>query len=289
MKKTILLILCYSSILIAQSVDHQKEINLFSPPNIKKFADYLFCSHDYLRAVFEYQRYLSANYNDTVSYKIAIAYSKIGNYSKAAELFKAVNHQSLFYPDAQLEYYKTLFQEEDYFGLRNEFIDPDSSNHFILSPPAKKLFYFSYLFTNDKLPGENKFLSHFEGIDFQRIKDFYNWKESPPYKSALAAGILSAIIPGLGKFYVKKYSDGAFAFLATAALEYLTYTDFKAGHNFRGWVFGGLAAGFYAGNIYGSIAAAQIYNVKIQFDFVNSLKAFLNAKNFFIPEINFCR
>ena len=289
MKKTIFLILCYSSILIAQSVDQQKEVNLFSPPNIKKFADYLFCSHDYLRAALEYQRYLSTNHNDTVSYKIAFAYSKIGNYSKAAKLFASIDHQSHLFPDAQLEYYKALFQDEDYFGLRNDFINADLSNQFVLSPRAKKLFCFSYLFTNDKLPGENKFLSHFEGTDFQRVKDFYSWKEAPPYKSSLAAGILSAIIPGLGKFYVNEYSDGVFAFLATAALGYLSYTDFKAGHNFRGWVFGGLAAGFYAGNIYGSIAAAQIYNVKIQFDFVNSLKVFLNAKNFFIPEINFCR
>lgn len=289
MKKTIFLILCFSSILFAQTVEKQKEINLFSPHNIKKFADYLFCSHDYLRAALEYQRYISTNPNDTVSYKIAIANSKIGNYSKAAKLFKSISHQSHLFSDAQLEYYKALFQDEDYFGLRNDIINADSSNQLVLSPRTKKLFYFSYLFTNDKLPSENQFLSQFEGTDFQRVKDFYSWKEAPPYKSTLVAGILAAIIPGLGKFYVNEYSDGVFAFLATAALGYLSYSDFKAEHNFRGWVFGGLAAGFYAGNIYGSIAAAQIYNVKIQFDFVNSLKVFLNAKNFFVPEINFCR
>ena len=289
MKKTIFLILCYSSILIAQSVDKQKEVNLFSPSNIKKFADYLFCSHDYLRAALEYQRYLSTNHNDTVSYKIAIANSKIGNYSKAAKLFTSIDHKSHFFSDAQLEYYKALFQDEDYFELRNDIINADSSNQFLHSPRAKKLFYFSYLFTNDSLPSKNQFLSPFDGTDFQRVKDFYNWKEAPPYKSSLVAGILAAIIPGLGKFYVKEYSDGVFAFLATAALGYLSYTDFKAGHDIRGWVFGGVAAGFYAGNIYGSIAAAQIYNVKIQFDFVNSLKIFLNAQDFFIPEIKFCR
>ncbi|MHB1687732.1 MAG: tol-pal system YbgF family protein [Ignavibacteriaceae bacterium] len=289
MKKIILLIIFFGSINFVQTAGQQKGINLFSPPNIKKFADYLFCTHDYLRAALEYQKYISISYNDTVSFKVAVAYSKIGNYSRAAELFQSFNQNSILFPNAQLELYKALFQDQDYVELRNDFIRADSSEQFKFYPQAEKLYYFSYLFTGGDLPIKTKFLNQFDGSDFQSVKNFYEWKEDSPYKNSLAAGILSAIIPGAGKFYVKEYSDGIFAFLATAGLGYLSYTDFKAGHNFRGWVFGGLAAGFYAGNIYGSVAAVQIYNVKIQYDFENTLKLFLNAKNYFTPEINFCR
>ncbi len=50
-----------------------QNINFNSPENIKLFADYLFCDHDYLRAIDEYEKYLKFSDEDTVRFKIAIA------------------------------------------------------------------------------------------------------------------------------------------------------------------------------------------------------------------------
>jgi TM2 domain-containing membrane protein YozV len=116
----------------------------------------------------------------------------------------------------------------------------------------------------------------------------YDYKFDPPYKSPAWAGIFSAIIPGSGKMYVGEWGDGIAGFLLTGLFAFLAYDNFKADHKTRAWIFTGIGAFFYAGNIYGSIAAAQIYNAKINFDFQNGLNLFLQQENYFLPEYDFC-
>jgi TM2 domain-containing membrane protein YozV len=100
---------------------------------------------------------------------------------------------------------------------------------------------------------------------------------------------MSAIIPGSGKIYTGQYGDGITAFLVTGALVYLSWANFDAHHQFRGWLFSGLAAMFYGGNIYGSAASAQLFNAGVKISLDNELKAYLDDHNYFMPEYNFCR
>ncbi len=284
MKKLIIFLFLLTSFSFAQEKNPSGNIDLFSPPNIKIFGDYLYCQKDYLRAIGEYQRYLSLVSNDTIEFKIALAYSGMGDFNKAEEKFEQIKSNSPFYSDAKLEEIKSLFQAGDFIEFRNYF-KKDSTGF----NKANSLYYFSFFLTNDSLPSEQKFLDAFPKEDLVKVKKFYEWKKNPPEKSPVAAAILSAIIPGAGKFYTHKYADGIWAFIASVGFAYLSYDNFHAKHNFRGWLFGGLAAGFYAGNIYGAAASAQIYNAKIHFDFVNDLKSFLTARNYFLPIFNFCK
>lgn len=288
MRNTLIVLIFFCFPIFAQTIENN-QLNLLSPTNIKKFADYLFCSGDYLRAALEYERYSAFSEDDTTKFKIAISYSRIFDFNKAYKIFHSFNRKSLLYSYAEMETNKILFEQKEYYSLRNNFDKMDSLKIFKFSNNLKKLNYFSYLLTNQTLPPINEFLSPFEGSELQKLKYFYEWKSSPPYKSTWMAAILSALIPGLGKAYVDEYADGITALLATASLSYLSYSDFKAGHIFRGWLFGGLAAGFYAGNIYGSIASTQIYNVKIQYNFENSLKVFIGEKKYYAPDIEFCK
>ncbi len=288
MRNTFILLIIFCFPVYAQTIENNR-LNLFSPINIKKFADYLYCSGDYLRAALEYERYSAFREDDTIKFKIALSYSKIANFNKAYKIFNSFDRKSLLYSYAEMESNKILFQQKDYYSLRNNFDKIDSLKIFKFSNNFKKLNYFSYLLTKQPLPPMNEFLSPFEGPELPKLKYFYEWKTSPPYKSTWISALLSALIPGFGKVYVDEYADGISALLATASLSYLSYSDFKAGHIFRGWLFGGLAAGFYAGNIYGSIASTQIYNVKIQYDFENSLKVFISEKNYYTPNIEFCK
>ena len=77
--------------------------------------------------------------------------------------------------------------------------------------------------------------------------------------------------------------------LATGLLAFLAYDNFRADHEARAWIFTGLGAFFYAGNIYGSIASAQIFNAKIDFDFNEGLRLFLEKENYFLPQYDFCK
>ena len=105
----------------------------------------------------------------------------------------------------------------------------------------------------------------------------------------LTAGILAALLPGAGKIYTNNYSDGIFAFLVTGIISYISYTDFKAHHQFRGWLFAGLTSFFYGGNIYGSVASVQIYNAGINFKLNSDMKIYLEENNYFVPDYEFCK
>ena len=112
---------------------------------------------------------------------------------------------------------------------------------------------------------------------------------NPPNKNPLIASVLSAIIPGAGKIYTGDIGDGIFTFLTTGVFTFLAYDNFKAEHNFRGWLFSGLAVMFYGGNIYGSFASAQIHNARIKYEFNLQLDSFIKLKNYFIPQYDFCK
>ncbi len=284
MRRLLFLLVLLNTISLAQDTLSNK-VNLFSPANVKKFADYLYSQRDYLRAVNEYKRYPSVWKNDTVNFKIGIAYSNMGYCSKAAEQFLNTPLDSKFYNISRLEYLKSVFQDNDFEQYRRVYVKLNLNENFVYYRRAKSLYTFSYLFTKNKMPGRKKFLNSFN-TDIDNLTRFYDWKVNPPYKSPLLAAILSAVVPGAGKFYTEKYADGAFAFLTVGILGYITYTDFHAHHEFRSWLFSALTAGFYGGNIYGSAASAEIFNAKISFDFIDSLKNYLEKVNFFVPKIN---
>lgn len=83
---------------------------------------------------------------------------------------------------------------------------------------------------------------------------------SIPQKSPLVAGLLSGIVPGLGKVYTGHTVDGVLSFLTIAGFGYAAYDGFATdgSSSVRGWVFGSLASGLYLGNIYGSVLSASI-------------------------------
>ncbi len=277
--------LLFSTIFFAQDFDSHSVNKLHSPENILKFADFLFCSKDYLRAIEEYQKYLKVFSNDTIEFKIGLSYSKMQKYFDAENSFKQIHSLSPLYTDAKLQYYKALFQNDVFHFRRNlSGMQIIASNYNELL----KLKTFSYLYTNNKLPGREQFMSVFNEDEKKDINNFYDFKIDPPTKSPFLASILSAIVPGLGKIYSGQVGDGITSFIATGLLAFLSYDNFHANHKFRGWLFTGLGSLFYAGNIYGSTAAAQIYNAKILFNFNFDLKVYLENKNYFVPDINFC-
>lgn len=266
----------------------EKQVDFNSQTNIKKFADYLFCDKDYLRAANEYQRLNAYKKNDTIIFKTGLSYLFIGDYRSSIDNFAGIPFSSSLYKTSNLEQMKARYLLGDYSGLRafykNNFFDEDTS-----SGSGKKLFNFSYLLTDNELPRKEMFIIPFDPSDKEKLSSFYDWKKDPPYKSSVVAGILSAIVPGSGKIYTGDISDGVVSFLVTGIFAFLAYDNFRANHDTRAWIFSGLTAFFYGGNVYGSIAAAQIHNAKITFEFNDGLNVFIQNKNYFVPEYDFCK
>ena len=280
--KVIGLIFIFFTSVFPQIIDFQ------SPNNIKQFADFLFCDKDYLRAIDEYGKYLKTNDDDTIQFKIALGYSLINDQTHALQSFSLIANSSPFYEQSRMERLKSLFLKNSdslFYLSANELINSNSP----YSNSAHRLNNTSLLLTENDLPEKEKFLIPFVNDEKSILNNFYDSKKNPPYKSSALAGILSAIIPGTGKIYTKNYGDGITAFLLTGLFSYLAYTNFDHNHPTRAWIFTALGAGFYAGNVYGSVASAQIFNAKINFEFDEGVKLFLEENNYFTPVYDFCK
>ena len=282
MTRPLLFYLLISTITCAQNIDFSL------PQNIKSFAEHLFCEQDYLRAIDEYKKYLEFEKNDSIQFKIASGYFFMRDYENAIRKFSIIEQESDFYFNARLEILKSQFLTGDTLAFHKTAEDIISSNS-QFSINALKLRNMSLLLDKNVLIEKNKFLSPFEDNDKTLISGYYDWKLNPPYKSELFSGILSALIPGAGKIYTKNYGDGITAFILTGLLGYLAYRNFENEHNFRAWIFAGTGALFYAGNIYGSVASAQIYNAKINFEYKDGVKLFLEQKKYFTPVYEYCK
>jgi TM2 domain-containing membrane protein YozV len=263
-----------------QNFSFPQDVDIYSAENRRQFADYLYCQKDYLRAVYEYEEISGSVSNDTIRFKIGLAYLMMGKYDSASVSFSQIGVNSYLFDNAKTEFFKSQF-------LLGNFDTLDRSiNNYL---PVKRLNSFAYLFDYKPLPTKNIFLSPFEGNNKAAVSNFYERKLNPPYKNELTAILLSVIIPGAGKIYTKEYSDGIIAFLVTSLMGYISYTDFKADHKFRGWLFAGLSAFFYGGNIYGSAASAQIYNAQVNFKLNSDMQLFLEENNYFVPDYEFCK
>jgi hypothetical protein len=89
--------------------------------------------------------------------------------------------------------------------------------------------------------------------------------EHQKYKSPALALIMSAILPGSGKAYSKRWGDAAVSFLFIATTGYASYRAFnkKGVRSFNGWFLGGIGFSFYASNLYGSFKSARNFNREV--------------------------
>jgi len=281
MRKYFILLIILNSIIIAQ----QDSIDFRSPENIKKFGDYLFCQGDYLRAVEEYKSVQNILRNDTVNFKMMLCYSNLGLYETSNDLYKETSWVSPFHNDIELLKIKNKLLEMP----RSIQVFYDVPMDSVFSIGISKLNMTSRLYGEDIRISKSQFLSPFDEKENKAAASLYDLKTNPPYKSPALAGIMSAIIPGTGKMYSGEWADGITSFIVTGLMAFLAYDNFHAGHNTRGWIFTTLGTFFYGGNVYGSIAAAQIFNAKINFDIQDGIKLFLDHNNYFLPDYDFCK
>lgn len=89
-----------------------------------------------------------------------------------------------------------------------------------------------------------------------------------PQKSPALSGIL-AIIPGGGFLYCERYKDAFVTFCLNAGLIYAAYEAFNHDNPGIGGIITFVEAGFYAGNIHGSVTAAHKYNKARQVEILN--------------------
>ena len=252
-----------------------QEQSYFSPENILRFANSLYQDKDYMRAAAEYLRYLS--YGNAPPSVAASLYFKIGScYRYARDYAKSISAFQLILAD----YPKSEQAEDSSFqiafchflgGRYAESLAASEAFSLRAGSEAMKrklaqLKCLNYLYQKD-WEHADRCLRITDGQAVQdpltdALKGFISQGKTIPRKSPFLGGVLSALIPGAGKIYAGRTSDGLLSFLTIAATGWQAYEGFheSGSRSAKGWIYGSLSALFYLGNIYGSVAAVRIFN-----------------------------
>ncbi len=212
-------------------------LSYFTPDMSIDFARKLENEGDYYRAILEYKRaYYSLpdtgayKYTkDEIAYSIAKMYEKLGDYSSAEQYIDRVN-------DKETKRYR--FEKGLLYFIRKDYRN------------ARKFWSYS-----DTL----RAWTYLREKDFKRAKKVFG-EVSYPYRYPALASVLSAIVPGLGKVYTGRAYDGIYSLILNAGSFYLAYDAYKHKRKPEVYLYGGIFAFFYTGNIYGSWISARKFN-----------------------------
>ncbi|MBI2968440.1 MAG: hypothetical protein HYY40_11610 [Bacteroidetes bacterium] len=238
--------------------------DLYNNTNTLLYANHLMRTHQYGLAIPELERLHFMNpADDSVQYNLMRAYIKNGNPHAAVQRIEAFycNIDSIPLPMADFYLKSLLISKEygkalDFISLYGNFSGDEKIKNRIITcflSDAWKEAYTLYDFNREKYPSIGRY---FENV--------INDSKTIIKKSPFVAGMLSTFIPASGKFYTGDWKDGLTGLILTGGFAYQSYRGFhkKGASSVLGWVFGSASFAFYAGNIYGSVKSARLFNNK---------------------------
>ena len=215
---------------------------VMQPKDILRFAHTLEKEGDTYRAITEYKRFLYYNPDaDSIRYRIVYLYTREGLYGNAIDVMRTViSKDSLYKETMGFLFYRAGMYDSVYAYWKD-----------------KKLGLIDLQ--------EGKFK---EGLKKLGMKNL-----SPPsMKSPVAGALLSAIVPGLGRIYAGRVGDGIYTLLTIASTSYFAYSFYRENKKPGAYIFAGLSIFFYAGDIFGSYIAVNMYNNMVKEKFIQGIE-----------------
>ena len=169
--------------------------------------------------------------------------------------------------------------QQTYPRVRNAYHEIEDSLLAALSlynlPEDHAFYSLSYYWVNQQYDSAFAFNKRNAELITGRNRQLYNLTssfEQQKYKKPMVALAMSAVIPGSGKAYSKRWGDAAISFLFVTTSAWASYRAFKQKgvRSFNGWMFGGIAFSFYTSGLYGSFKAARTHNELLRFQFQNN-------------------
>lgn len=248
------------------------------------FARFLYFDNDYQRAVNEFNKALDYHElaglekSDSINYFLGMSYARMNKYNASSDHFSKVSvaNRSLYGKaviqtgknklyNGEVQSAVVFLQSIDNATLSKEF---STHQHLLLAG--------SFLMLNEPELAAAELIAADSsesklGVLISDIENF-----SP--RSPALAGMLSALVPGTGKFYTGNIEQGLTSLFTIGLFGYRTFLDYRYnGIDSPGfWVFGLATLYFYSGNIYGSVVSARIYNHSFYHDIRNKVLDFLD-------------
>ncbi len=240
----------------------------------KEYADSLFYSENFYRAITEYKRLLFFNKDSDIDYycfkQIGKAYKAGGFYDKAEEYFRkalTVSDGLREKKSMTVEIIRTLIVNRKTVNALNEL---DSfENNYGDSSIADYWRGWAYLLNNQPEPASYYFNQSKIGKEIaDKIK-----KETSEKYSLFNVKLMSYIVPGSGQIYTGHYLSGAISFAWNFLFGYMTVKAFQDRRIVEGVLIGDLLwLRFYRGNIQNAERFANEKNIKLVNELIENLQ-----------------
>ncbi|MFY0685931.1 MAG: hypothetical protein JXQ90_02135 [Cyclobacteriaceae bacterium] len=243
--------------------------DLFSYKNSLKYANYLLSSSQFSKAEEEYKRVIFLNPSDTLAHKNLVR-TAFHQQSFNRTLGYMDDFEDRFGVDQAITQMRMLV----FLGIGNTEGVRSYLNQGMLDESQHDFLSESILAT------EGKWAELTMNVNSQsEIVQLANAYVGEKRKSPVLAGMLSGLIPGLGKVYSKRAKDGLFSLLMTVSAGWQSYRGFSKNgvRSAVGWGFGVMATAFYAGNVYGGVKSARVFNDQIDEEYNEKLRAHIAA------------
>jgi tetratricopeptide (TPR) repeat protein len=257
------------------------------------FADKLYKDHEFDKALVEFQRFLyyfpnySSKYN--VMLKMARCYKYSGFHDNAAEILTGIissGYEKGVIDDALFELGDTHYLFGEYEGAAIEFKKLyEETQDFDLKNKAGFMLTFSYLRADEASKASDtttamEWRKSISSENFQKlvhgVRDYYNLER----KSPLLSGVMSAVIPGTGHFYISRYRDGVLALILNGLFATCAYEFFDKGHTSPGILFSFFEMSIYSGTIFSSVSQTYKYNQFIRNEYIDKLETDLGYHSY---------
>jgi len=252
-------------------------------PDILKFADELYRQGDHFRAISEYKRYLYFFPADSLQlatqFRIGQAYQAQGKWQFALQSYAPLlqaDSARYWQRKAYLSSIVVAYRQGDY-SRSGELAD----QLFAYCAPADTCWQEGHLLKG--LVAARQYDWEQARQEFMPVSPVLTSLAADglrlPRRSPVVAGLLSALLPGMGQTYAGRWQDGGFSFLLISAAAWATYQAHEDDHTVRLAVFGLGGGVFYLGNIYGAIAAALQFNHRVQVHHFRHIELEVNARS----------
>jgi tetratricopeptide (TPR) repeat protein len=256
------------------------------------YAQHCFLRKDYLRAIFEYKRFIYFFSEDKKVqeslYKIGMCYFNAEHFKDAANAFQEVIER---YEGTDFSIQSYFMKSRSYIELGNLSNAVANLHNLIALTDDINIrdrayydigwFYLEMSWFDGAFENAQKYFSKVSANNREKYKVIEliagleaageGGKEKIPRKSPAVAGLLS-VLPGGGYLYCERYQDAFISFLLNTGLMLAAYESFDDGNDALGGVITFVGFGFYAGNIYGATTSAHKYNRNKVKRFIESLK-----------------
>ncbi|MFC1475676.1 tol-pal system YbgF family protein [Candidatus Zixiibacteriota bacterium] len=260
--------------LLLTGVPTRAQVDYYAPDNVRSFAEYLLAEGDYLRAAGEFERYYVMVQNrakgDSILYQIARCYTLAGRPNKALTYYQTIIDRypgGGFIDQAVLGAGWSYFQRGAYRRSLQTVADyPVQQKESRV--PITHLMALDYLHLKQWTPALDILTPRNTSADTlgSSLAALARRGLELPYKSRIVAGMLSAVVPGSGRMYAGRFTDGLYSLLVVGTTGWQAYEGFHDDgvRSTRGWIYGAVCGFFYLGNVYGSVVAVKIHNDRLE-------------------------